>query len=518
MNTAAPLPMLYDLLALPAMLDHIAVCLRRANVNVYRMEDRLVYVFRWEIPSSDAEDGLHRDANALVTETMTDLRLLEYIIEHARFNKLDRRSGNLVIVAPPPKLASHFMASKDRWSFRILNGVIQAPTMRADGSLLTAEGYDRVSGLYLDTGGVEFPPISHNPSKEEAERALALLKTPFEEFPFPTTDDEFPPLSPSLSVALSAVLTGLIRRTLPAAPLHGFDAAEAGSGKGLACSIVTTIVTGNRATAINYSTTETEFRKLLFSALLANDQVIVLDNVTRPLEGDALNSCLTESRMGDRILGLSENASVPTNALLLANGNNLAVKGDMHRRIIACRIEAGENPEQRRFKRPNVLACVEERRPALVAAALTILRAYEVAGRPGAKELPEFGSFEQWSSRVRGALVWLGLADPCATRERFRLYDTERANLGAFLVALHELLGQPWFRVADLVKQVQVIEHDHPLHAALEGAGLALDARSIGNYLAKSEGKTVDGLRLDGGHDKHKKVRMFRVVNTQATP
>lgn len=516
MTTTISLPMLYDPLALPAMLDHIGACLRRANVNVYRMEDRLVYVFRWEVPSSDAEEGLHRDANALVTERITDLRLLEYIVEHARFSKLDRRSGNLVIVAPPPKLASHFMASKDRWRFRVLNGVIQAPTMRADASLLTMEGYDRMSGLYLDTGGAEFPTIPDNPTKDEAERALALLKTPFEEFPFPTNDEEFPPLSPSLSVALSAVLTGLIRRTLPTAPLHGFDAAEAGSGKGLGCSIVTMIVTGNRAAAINYSTTETEFRKLLFSALLANDQVIVLDNVTRPLEGDALNSCLTESRMGDRILGLSENAIVPTNALLLANGNNLSVKGDMHRRIIAARIEAGENPEERKFKRPNVLAWVEEHRPALVAAGLTILRAYEVAGRPGANDLPEFGSFEQWSSRVRGALVWLGQADPCATRERFRLYDTERGNLGAFLFALQELLGRSWFRVADLVRKVQ-IEHDHPLHTALEGAGLSLDARSIGNYLAKNEGKTVDGLRLDGGHDKHKKVRMFRVVDTRAT-
>jgi hypothetical protein len=158
--------MLYDPLALPAMLDHIGVCLRRANVNVYRMEDRLVYVFRWEIPSSDAEEGLHRDANALVTETITDLRLLEYMVEHARFNKLDRRSGNLVIFAPPQKLAAHFMASKDRWRFRVLNGVIQAPTMRVDGSLLTTQGYDRVSGLYLDTGGIEFPTIADNPTRE----------------------------------------------------------------------------------------------------------------------------------------------------------------------------------------------------------------------------------------------------------------------------------------------------------------------------------------------------------------
>ena len=190
-----PLPMLYDPLALPAMLDYVGACLRRANVNVFRMEDQLVYIFRWEVPSSDAEEGLHRDVNALVTETITDLRLLEYMVEHARFNKLDRRSGNLVVIAPPEKLARHFMNSKDRWRFRVLKGVIQAPTMREDGTLLTAEGYDRISGLYLDTGGVEFPEIPDKPSKVDAERALALLKKPFEEFPFVITDDDFRPPS-----------------------------------------------------------------------------------------------------------------------------------------------------------------------------------------------------------------------------------------------------------------------------------------------------------------------------------
>ena len=33
-------------------------------------------------------------------------------------------------------------------------------------------------------------------------------------------------------------------RTLRSAPIHGFDADAAGAGKGLACSVVTIIVTG----------------------------------------------------------------------------------------------------------------------------------------------------------------------------------------------------------------------------------------------------------------------------------
>jgi hypothetical protein len=467
-------PMMYDPLALSAMLDHTGTTLRRANLNLFRMEDRLVYVFRWEVPSSDAEEGLHRDANSLVTEPVGDLRLLEYITEHTRFTKVDRRTGAVTPTPPPQKLAKHFLASKDRWRFQVLNGVIQAPTMRADGSLLTAPGYDRVSGLYLDTGGVEYPAINDEPTREEALAALELLKAPFEEFPFVITDDFE---SPSLSVALSAVLTGLIRRTLPTAPIRGFDAAEAGSGKGLACNIVPLIVTGNRATAITVGDSEIEFRKLLFSALLANDQVIVFDNLTRPLEGPSLNSCLTEKTITDHILGVSQTATVPTNALLLANGNNLTVKGDTHRRIIAARIDAGDRPEERTSKRPNVLSYVEEHRPALVAAGLTLLRAYEVAGRPVAEKLPEFGSFEEWSSRVRGALAWIGMSDPCQTRERFKVYDTERAGLAALLRALHVLRGQTWFRVSELVQ----MDFDAPFHAALEEIGLPPNAQNIGH-------------------------------------
>jgi hypothetical protein len=503
-------PMMYDPLALSPILDHIGTTLRRANLNLFRMEDRLVYVFRWEVPSSDAEEGLHRDANSLVTEPVDDLRLLEYITQHTPFTKIDRRTGAATPMAPPPRLAKHFLASKDRWRFQVLNGVIQAPTMRADGSLLTAPGYDRLSGLYLDTGGVEYPIIPDKPTRDDALEALELLKTPFQEFPFVITDDFE---SPSLSAALSAVLTGLIRRTLPTAPIHGFDAAEAGSGKGLACSIVTLIVTGNRATAITVGDSEIEFRKLLFSALLANDQVIVFDNLTRPLEGPSLNSCLTEKTITDRVLGVSQTATVPTNALLLANGNNLAVKGDTHRRIIAARIDAGERPEERTFKRPNVLRYVEENRPALVAAGLTVLRAYEVAGRPVVEKLPEFGSFEDWSARVRGALVWLGESDPCLTRERFKLYDTERAGLGALLRALHALRGEKWFRVNELIQ----MDFDAPLHTALEEVGLSTNAQSIGTYLARNEGKAVDGLRLDAGHDKRAKVRIYRVADTGAT-
>jgi hypothetical protein len=410
---------------------------------------------------------------------------------------------------PPPKtLSASFIEARHHWLFRDLTGLITTPTLREDGTVLDTEGYDDKSGLYLNLKGVKYSPIPDKPTKDQALKALAMLKEPFEEVPFIKETVDFDEVSPSLSVALSALLTGLIRRTLRSAPLHGFDAAEAGSGKGLCCSVVTNIVTGTDATAITFGDDENEMRKLLFSALLANDQVIVFDNLTRPLEGAALNTVLTEATWEERILGESRTATVPTNALFLASGNNLQINGDMHRRIIAARIDAGENPEARTFKRPRLLDWVRDRRARMVVAALTVLRAYEVAGRPD-QHLPEYGSFEEWSQRVRSALVWLGEADPCLTRTRFKESDPEREALGGVLAALLPISDGAWKKCKDAVSE---FDAGSAVDDALNGAGIACNPKALGIYLSRHNGRTVDGLRLDTTKDKHAKVLMFRIT------
>jgi len=247
-----PAPILYDISALSNMLRHTAVSLRRARHEgddeariMYRMENRLVYAFRWEAPSDeDPEDALRRPDKGLMLATVQEPTLYEMMVDHVAFVTFDR-SRNIVGMVPPRALARDFMAAKHHWRFDVLSGLIQAPTLRADGTVLQDHGYDKKSGLYLDTSGVEFPKIPENPTKEEAKAALAVLKEPFAEFPFVKVIEDFDETSPSLSVALSAVLTGLIRRFAARSALHGFDASEAGSGKGLAANTVSIIVTGH---------------------------------------------------------------------------------------------------------------------------------------------------------------------------------------------------------------------------------------------------------------------------------
>src|SRR4029453_5605304 len=95
-----------------------------------------------------------------------------------------------------------------------------------------------------------------------------------------------------------------------------------------------------------------EDKKVLLPILMQGDQMVPIDNVTRPIGGDALCTILTEPTWQNRALGQSRNVSVNTNVLLTAAGNNLAFAGDMTRRALLCRMDARmESPEGRSFKR-----------------------------------------------------------------------------------------------------------------------------------------------------------------------
>ena len=114
----------------------------------------------------------------------------------------------------------------------------------------------------------------------------------------------------------------------------------------------------------------------------------------------------------------------PANAIVFATGNNLKFSGDVIRRSLMCSMDAGvEQPELRDFK-TDVLEDAWARRGELVAAGLTVLRAWRVADER--LTLPAFGGFEDWSYRVREALVWLGRTDPCETQIKVRESDRSR--------------------------------------------------------------------------------------------
>jgi hypothetical protein len=105
--------------------------------------------------------------------------------------------------------------------------------------------------------------------------------------------------------------------------------------------------------------------------------------VNGELSSDALCQIIERPIVDIRILGKTERVRITARGTsLFCTGNNIVMVGDLCRRIITATLDPElERPELREFK-GNPVAAVLANRGAYVAAALTICRAYVVAGRP----------------------------------------------------------------------------------------------------------------------------------------
>jgi putative DNA primase/helicase len=427
-----------------------------------------------------------------------DHALVEDLAAAANFEKFNTRAKDWVAADPPMTIVKTLQQRTGRLRFPVLRGVVTAPTMRADGSILSAAGYDKRTGLFFEPGDVEFPPIPDLPTRRDAERALETLWYLFKDFPFEAAPDR--------AVAMSAILTACVRPSLPAAPMHAVDAPVAGSGKGKIVDIATVIATGERAAVMAQGECEVELEKRLGSKLMAGEAVIAIDNCTQPLGGDFPCQMLTQETVSPRILGLSKTPNLSASAFVAANGNNLLIEGDLTRRAVMCKVDPKmEQPENRRFDSDPVEEA-KARRPEFVVAALTVLRAFHVAGRPG-KPVP-IGSFEAWSDLVRAALMWLDMADPVESMNRLRKADPVLVAVRAVMSHWRTVIGLESVTAAEVIKRAIEMRptEGHPEFVnadfrdsllAVAGKSGSLDSVKLSKWLKSKEGRIVNGASFE---------------------
>lgn len=472
---------------LPRMVDEAETALLAFpdHGGLYQRGGQIVRVVRLE--SSQAGTGVKRAAGSPVIQLVTMPALVETLSRAASWIQFDGRSDDWRPRDCPRLVAETYAARAGSWEMRPLVGVVDIPTLRPDGSILQALGYDAETGLLLlSSAPVEIKP---DPDREDSVEAIRQLLEPLDGFPF---DSDI-----SQSVALAAMLTACIRYAVPTAPMFLFDAPAPGTGKSLLADVVSIISTGTPAPSMNQAPTPEEEGKRLFAALLEGASLICIDNAERPFEGDVLSSILTQPSYRGRVLGSSVTATVPTAVTFLGTGNNISVKGDLTRRVLLCRLDAAlEHPEERLF-RGSLRDTIRARRPQLVAAALTILRAYQVAGCPEQNNAP-YGGFEQWSTWVRNALIWAGQADPCASRARIQTGDESARQLDALLTAWEQRFG---LQLATI--QQAMNEPPDELHeAAADIAGDAkgnVNVRRLGKWISRYEARICKGRYFAAG-------------------
>jgi len=404
-------------------------------------------------------------------------------------------------------IPDRLLSRPGKWNFPVLISIIEAPTLRRDGSILESPGYDAATGLYFDPGMTKFPSIPQEPTKKDALEAVQVFKDLLKGFPFEHEHD--------FSVALAAILTGLSRRCLRTSPMFAFRAPVMGSGKSLLADIVGMVATGRPSTVIAPTEDANEEKKRVLAALLAGDAVVNLDNVAHVFGSDVLCAVLTAESYSDRILGKSSMVTAPTCLTWLSTGNNLQFTGDLTTRVLPCNLDPRcERPEKRHFD-VNLHEAVPAMRPQLVQAALTILRAFVATGRPN-QNIEPYGRFEEWSDLVRAALVWAGCPDPCVSRVALEESDPIRAQLRGVLTSWYRIFGKMTITVQELIENA----HDEKradlydaLAAVAPGKQIGeLNSVRLGLWLMKHAKRVQNDLRLEKMESRQNK-NTFRVVS-----
>ena len=322
---------------------------------------------------------------------------------------------------------------------------------------------------------------------------MALLKGLLTEFSFGANTD--------LAAALVAMLTAVVRPSLAHAPMFHARAHMVGSGKSYLCELITAFATPQRGTPTTFPGDDEECRKLLLAELLRAPAVIEFDNLTGDLVAHkSLCTALTSEHMSGRILGVSKTATVNTRALFLSSGNNVGPVQDMTRRCITIHLSPEcEVPAARSFTRPDLVRDVLRDRGRYVSAALNIVRAWIVAGRPMA-ECKSLAGFSDWSALCRQPLLWLGLADATASVFKAMAEDPDRETLSRLLTAWQAVFGKTAAMVRDAVKQASErgVEHvslREVLHDIADERG-EINRRKLGSWIKRHAGRIVDGLRF----------------------
>lgn len=473
--------------ALGEAVDACEAILARADLptqyRTYQRGGQLVRVAT--LPAAATTGGIARPQGAVVIMEAQKPFLLDALGRFGIFEKFDARSKKWLPADPPKEVAETILARAGLWPMPVLRGVVACPTVRSDGSLLLEAGYDAASCYYLAHNLTVSVPDA--PTLADAKNSLDFLAGLLAGFAFVEPVD--------CSVALSLIVTAVVRPALASVPVFAITAPVRGSGKSTLMDIAAVIATGRRSAVLSATADHEELEKRLVGCLLSGDCIVNLDNINGNLRSDLLCQATTSEAVKVRPLGASSQVEIPNTALWSANGNNLSLMGDLSRRALLCRLDPGcERPEERVFDFDPVARALE-RRNEYVSAVLTVICSYLAAGKPETSFAP-FGSFERWSDMVRAAMVWAGAADPCESREAVMEDDPDAAQLQALVSAWWERFERTPQNVNEVIKAAK---DDDALEEALDsiaGGRGGVDARRLGYWLRSHAGRIVGGRKI----------------------
>ena len=447
--------------------------------SVLLASNRTPWLFRagglpsWVVPDDEGRP---------MVAPITDERLRHVLARLAHWRRQDSR-GDIVPAHPPMSQVKSLLATPDP-ALPVLAGIVTTPVFGRAGVLLTEPGYHADARLlYQPLPGFQVPPIPERPTAGEIAAARALIVDDLlGEFPFTSQAER--------AHAVALLLLGFLRAMVDGpTPLHLIEKPTPGTGATLMVDAIATILTGSGVGAMTEGTDEEEWRKRITAKLRQIPTLVLIDNLKRQLDASALAAALTAPFWEDRVLGVSEITRLPIRCLWVATGNNPTFSNEMARRLLRIRLDAGvASPALRTgFQHPDLMVWVRANRARLVAACLTLGRAWIAAGRPSGTRT--IGSYESWAQIMGGVLEVAGIAGFLGNLdEMMEVSDSEGGAWRSFVSAWWDRFGTADIGTGDLHTLASECEPPLPL-----GSGNDKSQRTrLGMALAKMRDRVFD--------------------------
>ena len=380
--------------------------------------------------------------------------LAALLAEHAYVYRLKTRKGDTgdpeIVedeVTPPRDTLSSVLAGKTWPKLAPLRGIIGAPVLRRDGTLLQRPGYDPATGLYL-ASKVALPTVPDEPTPEQVADARTFLLDRFlSDFPWSTPADR----ANYIALLATPILRHFTRSLTPFALI---DATMPSSGK----TILTAgpgMLYGQRI--IPWAYADEELRKSITAVLAEQVGVVIWDNLA---EGTVIDSAIlaqlvTTGVWSDRQLGASRTLATVNDRLWMATGNNLQVGGDMASRTVRVHLDPNmPRPEQRdqsRFGIPHLDQWITVPRNQLTVLwhLLVLVLDWTRQGAPRVGGV-SMRQFTPWAQHLGGFLHHHGIDGFLTNAATVREIDEDETRWRAFLATWHDRHGSTPLSAAEL--------------------------------------------------------------------
>lgn len=147
---------------------------------IYQRGPTLVQI----VKNAPAPRGLDRPPDGPRIAPAADARLKEILTAAANW---EVEAGEDVDYKPCPSWVVRGVVAHGEWpGVRRLESIVEAPTLRADGSVVQEPGYDEATGLFFSPQ-VDFPPVLESPTLDDAIQARDDLLEVILIFLWPTT-------------------------------------------------------------------------------------------------------------------------------------------------------------------------------------------------------------------------------------------------------------------------------------------------------------------------------------------